>query len=68
MAEGLVTPGGVDADGDDLAAEPVELGLLVRQPDQLAAAVWSPVTPIGDDHERSVSPAQSQWVDHLVYW
>jgi hypothetical protein len=62
--ERLVAAGGVNRDRDDLGASLVQLGLLVRQPDQLAAAIRSPVAAIGDEDERAVGPAKPEHVGH----
>ena len=45
----------------------MELRLFVRQLDQLAATIRSPVSAIGDQHEGATSAAQGQGVDHKAH-
>ena len=45
----------------------MELRLFVRQLDQLAATIRSPISAIGDQHEGATSAAQGQGVDHKAH-
>jgi len=62
--EGGVALGRVDRYRGEVSAEGVDLTQYVRQPNQLAAAVRSPVAAIGHQHQRPVDPANVSHVEH----
>ena len=45
----------------------MELRLFVRQLDQLAATIRSPISPIGDQHKGATGAAQGQRIDHKAH-
>ena len=62
--ERFVAPRRVNRDRDDFCARPVQLGLLIRQPNQLAAAVRSPVPAVHDQREGTRRLSEAEHVGH----
>lgn len=62
--EGGVALGRVDRYRGEVSAEGVDLTQYVRQPNQLAAAVRSPVAAIDDQRQCAIDTAQCSQIEH----